>query len=762
MKKPMVTLIVLALAVSALAQSEPLLGEIAFRQALRDVGTDLRLLCVAAHPDDEDDATLALYRMAYGVETHALIATRGEGGQNEIGPELGNELGVIRTREMQAAARVIGAELHFLDLPEFGYSKSIEETYSVWGEEEALRRLVLSIRQIRPDIIITHHGKQKDHGHHQAIGQTLIKAFDTAADPNAFPEQLTGGVEPWQTARLYIRRFEQTSDAVVVPIGAFDALRGIPYNEIAARALEEHTSQGMGFFIDRLRAMQQAWYVLEKESASGISGAGEVLAPEASLLSGLRDRVTPQARELSAALHSLTRADALVAFSAHADDAEWQRLAAAAIEASLTASVSDTEVVPGQAVTVTATLADFGATDLTEATARIESAPGFHLATPPAAPMALNNGRAGAAFALTIPNDARFTVPAAEHLFDTGALDPQFFVVVEATVAGAPVRLSAPVRVEIAPPIEIQFLDAPYLARHNVDASVQITMALTNHRPEAGTAAVSLSVAPGLAVDAAQQSFPLATEGAEHLWAVPAAIGNDPVLQPREYRLAAVVEGSGEARHAAVHLVDLAIPENVRVGVIQGYDDTFMTVLRKMGVPHEALETKDFSAATLDTFTTIIVDMRAYMVRPDLVANNQALLDYVHRGAKVIVNYHKTFEWKPEFAPYPIRLSRNRVTEENAPVTHLVPDHSLLNTPNAITARDWEGWTQERGLYFPDEWDEHYTALLAMADTGETIPPGSLLVATYGEGRYVYTALALYRQLRQLHPGALRLFANML
>ena len=251
-------------------------------------------------------------------------------------------------------------------------------------------------------------------------------------------------------------------------------------------------------------------------------------------------------------------------------------------------------------------------------------------------------------------------------------------------------------------------------------------------------------------------------EGAEYIWAVPAAIGNDPVLQPREYRLAAVVEGCGAARHAAVHLVDLAIPENVRVGVIQGYDDTFMTVLRKMSVPHEALETKDFNAATLDTFTTIIVDMRAYMVRPDLVANNQALLDYVHRGGKVMVNYHKTFEWKPEFAPYPIRLSRNRVTEESAHVTHLVPDHPLLNTPNTITGRDWEGWTQERGLYFPDEWDEHYTALLAMADTGETIPPGSLLVATYGEGRYVYTALGLYRQLRQLHPGALRLFANML
>ncbi|MEX2015245.1 MAG: PIG-L family deacetylase, partial [Candidatus Hydrogenedentales bacterium] len=178
-----------ALAVLAYpADGEDDLGEVAFQQALKDVGTDLRLMCVAAHPDDEDGATLAMYRKKWGYKTFAVIATRGEGGQNEIGPELYEELGVLRTHEMRRASEITGAELHFLDLPEFGYSKSAQETFEWWGEDEALRRMVRTIRELKPDVIISHHTPGGGHGHHQVVGQALIDAFAAAADPAQFPE----------------------------------------------------------------------------------------------------------------------------------------------------------------------------------------------------------------------------------------------------------------------------------------------------------------------------------------------------------------------------------------------------------------------------------------------------------------------------------------------------------------------------------------------------------------------------------------------
>jgi LmbE family N-acetylglucosaminyl deacetylase len=242
-----VVLLVYAWPVSA----EPPLGEASFRQALLDLGTDLRLMCVAAHPDDEDGATLAMYRKHYGYHTIAVLATKGEGGQNEIGPELYDDLAVIRTHEMAGAAAVEGAELHFLNYPEFGYSKSLEEAMTVWGHDWALERMVRVIRETRPDVIISNHGSMTDHGHHQAVGALLREAFDGAGDPAIFPEHADGGLAPWQPARLYLRSWRETGRDVTVDISTLDPWRGLTYAEIAAEALSVHKSQGMEFFIRR-------------------------------------------------------------------------------------------------------------------------------------------------------------------------------------------------------------------------------------------------------------------------------------------------------------------------------------------------------------------------------------------------------------------------------------------------------------------------------------------------------------------------------
>lgn len=746
------------------AAAEPALGEVALHQAMLDLGTDLRLMCVAAHPDDEDGATLATYRKKFGYKTIALIATRGEGGQNEIGSELYEELGVIRTHEMMRAAAITGAELHFLDLAEFGYSKSREEAFAIWGQEQALRRTVRKIRETRPDVIITHHGPRGGHGHHQAIGQTLVDAFFAAADPGRFPEQIAEGLEPWQPARLYER-----GDGVSVNTSDLDPLRGFTYSEIAGQALREHESQGMGFFVGRFtRRRGGREYELMLEAPGGTQGGGKVPAIGGVLFDGLHDRVTEKERRLSIdALNGTVdlKRDVLRHLAGIRDThstawARANRLAWTALELQLNARAEDTEVVPGQTLRIATQVRDFGEADAEEATISIVPAEFVYAKATKPQTVSMGNGDVTQSFDVAIPINQKVTLPHPEKLFEPHFLEPQYIAVASLRVNGTIVELTAPVLVDIAPDISLTFVDAPYLVRRGVDSQAQFKLLVTNHSPGSRTATVELSTSKGLSVKNRKLTVEFAAEGDQAVLPVATRVARN--LKSDDYFLEASVIENGESATGAARLIDVNLPDITRVGVIESYDNTFMNTLDRLNVPHEALQIDDFTAERLDAYSTIIVDIRAYLVRPDLRANNQALLDYVDRGGTAIVMYHKTFEWEREFAPYPIELSRNRVTVEKAPITLLEPDHPLFTMPNKIEPADWDGWRQERGLYFPDEWDERYTALIDTNDPGESPPPGSCLITPYGEGTYMYTALGWYRQLRDLHPGTLRIFANML
>src|SRR5258706_11281485 len=246
-------LLVVALLLTALhaqQSSAPTAAEdrIALYQALLDLTNPWTVMCIAAHPDDEDGTSLIVMRRKYGAHTVSLFSTFGEGGQNAIGPELYEELGAIRARETMAAAEIQGSEPHFLGLKDFGYSKSADEAFRFWGHEEALRRMVLEIRKLRPDVIITNHSvTSNDHGHHQATARLEVEAFDAAADPQRFPEQLKDGVTVWQVQRLFVRaRGNLTDNAGIVTIdpNEKDPVRGIVYAEEALRALQQHATQG--------------------------------------------------------------------------------------------------------------------------------------------------------------------------------------------------------------------------------------------------------------------------------------------------------------------------------------------------------------------------------------------------------------------------------------------------------------------------------------------------------------------------------------
>jgi hypothetical protein len=226
----------------------------------------------------------------------------------------------------------------------------------------------------------------------------------------------------------------------------------------------------------------------------------------------------------------------------------------------------------------------------------------------------------------------------------------------------------------------------------------------------------------------------------------------------------------------AARAFEVAVPPNLRVGVVQSYDDALSLALSEMQVDHVLLDSLALAHSTFDDLHTIIVDIRAYLVRPDLRAYNKRLLDWVERGGHLIVNYQKTFEWNAQyddpfiadqknpgdFAPFPIELSRDRVTRETAEVTVLEPDHVLFHTPNVVDAAAWDGWVQERGLYFPGSYDDRYTELFSMHDPGETSLRSSTLLTKVGDGTYLYSALVWYRQLKVFHPGAYQLFANMI
>ncbi|MDK1022380.1 MAG: PIG-L family deacetylase, partial [Candidatus Hydrogenedentes bacterium] len=639
------------------ALAEPSLGSVARHQGFLDLGTDLRLMCVAAHPDDEDGATLAMYRKKYGYKTFAVLATRGEGGQNEIGPELYEELAVLRTHETANASKITGAELHFLNLPDFGYSKSREETYALWGREVALERMVRKIRELRPDVIITHHAPQGAHGHHQAIGDTLQRAFDVSADAKVFPEHLEEGLEPWQAARLYVRSFRGGGDGARIDFNELEPVRGYSYAEIAAQALREHKTQGMGFFIDRfLTSRSHGSYGLVKESGGGVQGAGSVGAPGGALFEGLMDRISERTRRVSVKglTDRLAREDLVELFGLLDTDgvssAAANRVLVAINELRIAVRVNDDEVIPGQTVSLSVEAIDFGDVDAKNVSFSVQTSAWFPaVVAKPVEKSFSADGFSSAEFEFTVPEDQPRTVPHAEFVFAPHFLEAQITVVADVDIGeGHTVRLEAPILLDVMPAVSIEFAGAPHLIRSGVDASIAAKMLVTNHTPGAKDVTVRVAADTGISLGADNFDVTFAAEGDQKIVPVPVRVARG--LESGDYRLTALIEGTDYSTESIVRVVDVKVPKNKKVGVIFSYDDTFVNTLERLGVAHTTLEIEDFRPKRLDDFTTIIVDIRAYLVRPDLVANNQALLDYVHRGGTVIVMYQKTFEWNSAYA----------------------------------------------------------------------------------------------------------------
>lgn len=791
----------------------------ALELAINRLSTVGSVLYVAAHPDDENTRLLAYLVGHLKLRAGYLSMTRGDGGQNLLGSERGDRFGVIRTQELVAARRLDGAEQFFTRAKDFGYSKSAKETLRIWGEQEILADVVWVIRKFRPDVIITRFPATggRGHGHHTASAVLAENAFRLAADAEAFPEQLEH-VQPWQADRLLWNKFSwrqaEAQDLEGLPkidVGGYNPLLGKSYGEIAGESRSMHRSQGFGAARQRGQALEHFVPVLgTKPDGDPLAGldftwrrikkTGNLRATLArasqSFSADAPDRVIPALLQARAALQELPAGHWREYKLAELDRAV---LACAGFYAELVAKVYFG--VPGGKTDLVASVINRSAV---EAEVRAIRWPDGRKT----GPLELReNVVATAERTITIPENTPYTHPywltkpssagryAAPpwEVYGLPTASPPLMAFIELSILGKPftVRRAVtykwvdPVGGEKVRPFEVV---PPITATpgHPVvlfpDAKPRTIRIRLNGFQNDARATVRLKAPRGYTVTPAINRITM-NKGDEHTLLVsikpPKKLTTDPV------DLMVEVEVSGERFDRALHrieydhipiqsllpravvrLVPVAlVRRHTRVGYVQGAGDDVAESLRQVGYDVETLTDERLEQGDFTGLDAIVIGIRAYNTNPRMRFHTERLLDWVKKGGTMIAQYStSTRRRKLDYAigPYPLEIARGRVTDETAALTAIRPDHPVLTSPNRLGPADFDGWVQERGLYFAEAWDERYQPVFETHDPGEEEQKGSLLVAKYGKGTFIYTGLSFFRQLPAGVPGAYRLFANLL
>ncbi len=749
-------------------------------QAFLDLSQDGVVMNLSAHPDDEDGSTLAYYRMKYGVTTYSVLFTRGEGGQNEIGPELYEELGVLRTSETEAAGKILGARVRFLNLYDFGYSKTATETFQKWGgTQEVLRRLVYIIRKYKPDILFTNHNTVDGHGHHQAVAITAIAAFDASADSTMFPEQLKlPGMTLWQPRKLYFRVFRRDGQQpdVVHAIGDTNSFLKRSYLDVAAVAIGMHKSQGLDG--SRMRAFTQgrSFYrlvrsnsIYERDTTCFFGGinlwndtALAALRPLRSRLNALHEGIHPDSL-LDIASLAFAELDRLSALSlsplAERITQQWHEEMEELLRISLRVSASwklkDTLVVPQQRVPGVFAL-QVPDHPITDFKASFVVPQGWAVNALPEKQPRPGSNELSRAYELIIGDDATFTYPKTVAHYNPLESGQDVALVARFAVRGRHVQMTVHPAFDVAP---YQIITVtPGVARiapTDAEKGKTFSFALKNLAPRKTAGRIIVQTPKGWSSETA--TFIIPDEDG-------LSTGTVLVRPPRNVKPGAYTlrfKSEYAWRDVVVKVFEVAVHRNITLGIIKSYDNTLEEVTQELGMPSKLLSARDLEG-NLSSYKTLLVDIRAYMVREDLRTNNRRLLDYVRNGGHLVVMYQKDQDWKPEYAPFPFEVGRKRISVEEAPITVLQPHHPLFASPNTITDEDWQGWVQERGVYFPENVAPEYMHLLSCSDPDEPPLTTGYLLAHYGKGSYIYTSYVWYRQLKEFHPGAYKCFVNMI
>ena len=849
--------------------------------ALRQLDGVKRVLMIGAHPDDEDSSLLATLARGMGVETAYLSLTRGDGGQNIIGPELGEGLGLIRTGELEAARVLDGGRQFFTRAFDYGFSRSAAEAFAHWPREEVLRDVVSVIRTFRPQVIISvWAGTPRDgHGQHEASGILANEAFDAAADPGRFPNLGGNAAEPWRADKLYHSvRFRGPGSGeapLTIQTGTFDPLLGRSYHQLAMESRSKHRSQEMGAaqtLGDRTSGLR-----LVQSRVGGLDDDRGIFAGIDTTLAGLADglpaRAVPVVRSAIAAYRTaiheagasldavqpsraagpLGRAYLSLEFTfgllrgigdSAAPLAEALAVRAGLVRSALLNAASivievragDDLVVAGEDVTLDVQLWNGGPFRIDGAVLR--SAGGEQDVALPAEflgaegqteePQRLEAGEiarwsyrvrlreslaASRLYYLGAPRDGdmyRWTGdPASEGLprnarpllravgeFDIHIpeLDQPVHVVWgdDAEYVGVNRALGEFREPVLATPaLSVAIEPAGMAWPEGSLESRPVTVVLQNESASGSSGELSFEVPEGWEVTPSSLPFDLRGEGASRGFTFEVrligTVDGGEVTAPAEHVFRAVATRDDGVRFdERVDIIDyphvertlylrpaevrasvfpVRIREGIRVGYVMGSGDDGLEALRQLGAAVEEVGPDRVRVGDFSGYDVLVLGIRVYETRPDVVAVNDRILAFAEAGGTVIVQYNKYEYPRGGFAPYPVSMGVGRgaprVTDENSPFVLLDPESPAFSSPNRIAETDFEGWVQERGLYFLAEWDDRFTPLLELNDPDEEPTRGSLLVAPVGQGLYAYVALAFFRQLPAGVPGAHRLFANL-
>lgn len=826
-------------------------------RALAKLSTHRRLLVIAAHPDDEDTSLLALVARGLGGEAAYLSLSRGEGGQNLIGTELGVGLGLIRSGELLSARRVDGARQFFTRAFDFGYTRSLEETLERWPREMLMEDALRVVRRFRPQVVVSIFPPtdRAGHGQHQAAGVVATALFGEAS-----PEAVPGEAFAWQPQALYRAGwFDRTAEALELPLGVIDPLDGRSIIQLALASRSKHRSQDMGSLQEvgsrsnRLipvagtatREGEDPFADIDTrlEAMASILPAGEPrrqveehLRRAEAIARSTREALSPS--RLDSAVAPLAKiAEHLEAARAHLGNPEpaspaeavgeliSEKLKVARMALSSAAGIvydafTDEEtLVPGETVKLSARMWNGSSEALDIEPPTPEIPPGWVAQRIPSendsgeSPSArLEAGEAGTwEWQVEVPATAAASRPyflelplkgdvydwsGAEERVRAEPFGPALLSVRFTSRLGGlrvhheraavhrygdqargeirrPLRVVPALEVTVSPELRVW----PTHRRDPIPLQVQ----LTNHRSENLQGALVLKVPEGWPKPEVY-TFDLPANGRRSM---DLSLRPPDPLAPDDYLLGAVAVVGDERFDLAVPLVsyehiearawprraealirvgELTLPDVETVGYIRGASDRIPEALRDIGLPIEELSAEDLAVGNLGKYPVIVVGSRAYETHQALAEANDRLLGYAEEGGRLVVQYQQYQFVRGSFAPYSLEIARPhaRITDETAQVTVLEPGHRYFHSPNEITKEDWEGWVQERGLYFPSTWDEAFTPLLAMADPDRPAEHGALLVAKVGRGTYTYTGLAFFRQLPAGVVGGYRLFLNLL
>ena len=806
----------------AQAPQKPTSGEIYEAiQKLNFLGT---VLYIAAHPDDENTRLISYFANDVKARTAYLSLTRGDGGQNLVGPEIRELLGVIRTQELLSARGIDGGEQFFTRANDFGYSKQPDETLGIWNKDEVLNDVVAVIRKFQPDVIINrfnHRTPGTTHGHHTSSAMLSVEAFSLAADKNYKTYLQNDAV--WQPTRLFYNtswwfygseeNFEKAdkTNLLSFDIGTYYANKGLSNSEIASLSRSQHHSQGFGNTGTRGSQTEyleflEGTFPENKQVFAGIDTSWNRVAGGAEIGEILHKvEKAYDFKNPSASISGLVKAYQLIQ---QLKDEHWRTykseeikdIIAACAGLYLEAVANNSSTTAGSKNTLKIEAINRSSFPMKLASVSIQPMDEQKLVETELA----NNIPQIFSMEIEIPLNIAETSPywlrkkgtvGMYKVEDTNLISlpetprtvyAHFNVNFNGTVIDfnkeVVYKYNDPVNGEVYKPFEIlpevsaAFNEKVYIFSNEIaqKVSVKVTTVKENLKGK-----LSLCIPENWTVSPESYNFNLTKKGEEKNFVfevTPPKNQSEGIISPIiEVGDKTYTDELVEIDYGYIPFQSIIMPSEAKVvrlniqkkgqviGYIQGAGDVVPTSLRQIGYTVVELEEDEITPEKLANFDAVILGIRAYNTNDRSKFYQQYLHNYVEKGGTLIVQYNTNRGLKVnEVAPYPIELSRDRVTDENSEVTIINPTHELLNYPNKITASDFDGWVQERGLYFPGEWDANYETIISMHDPNEAPLESSLLIANYGKGTFIYTGLSFFRELPAGVPGAYKLFANML